>query len=190
MLASTSTFGTQRELQCKNHLLLGHRAQSAGCRNSSWCGFPKATSGGACVEMTARQLGVDYNCEQRGLFILFILPDILSLLKANVWKSSVSLNLHLYSANGAVNVTSAGAVRDELLPAWSVWSPCANRLQATRDPMHSFKWDSSSSPLKCSASQAISLIILFRLVSEPQMKSLLVLLPCLPGWFPTLFHMD
>lgn len=57
--------------------------------------------------MTARQLGVDYNCEQQGLYILFILPDMLSLLKANVRKSSVSLNLYLYSAKGAVTVTSA-----------------------------------------------------------------------------------
>lgn len=141
VVTSTTTFGIWRELQCKTCLLLGHHARSFGCLNTNLCRcrFPKAASGGACGEMTARQLGVDYNCERRGLFILFILPDMLSLLKANVWKSSVSPNLYLYSANGAGNVTSAVAVRDELLPAWSVWSPCANRLQATRNPMHSFK---------------------------------------------------
>jgi len=90
VVTSITSFGTSRgtshELQCKNHLLLGHQAQSVGCLtiNLCWCGFPKATSGGACGEMTARQLGVDYNCEQQGLFVLFILPDMLSLLKANV----------------------------------------------------------------------------------------------------------
>lgn len=69
-------------------LLLGPPTRSIGCPgvDLSPCEFPKARSGAACGEMTARRQGVDYNCEQQGLFIPFILPDMLSLLKANVGK--------------------------------------------------------------------------------------------------------
>lgn len=73
---------------------------------------------------------MNYNCEQQGLFIPFILPDMLSLLKANVGKSSVSLKLSLSLVTGAVNVVCAVAGGDELLLPWSVGRPCANCLQA------------------------------------------------------------
>lgn len=117
-------------------LLLGPPTRSIGCPgvDLSPCEFPKARSGAACGEMTARRQGVDYNCEQQGLFIPFILPDMLSLLKANVGKSSVSLKLSLSLVAGAGNVVCAVAGGHELLLLWSVGRPCANCLQAPPQP--------------------------------------------------------
>lgn len=117
-------------------LLLGPPTRSTGCPgvDLSPFVFPTATSGGACGEMAARRQGVDYNCEQQGLFIPFILPDMLSLLKANVGKSSVSLKLSLNLVTGAVNAVCAVAGGDELLLLWSVGRPCANCLQAPPQP--------------------------------------------------------
>lgn len=107
---SSTTSGTQHERQ-QDPPSAGTHIRSIGRPDVglSPCELPKATSGETCGETAARQQGVDDNCEQQGLFIRFILPDMLSLLKANVGKSSVSLKLSLKAVTGAVNVAHAVA---------------------------------------------------------------------------------
>lgn len=137
MATSPTTSGTRHVLQ---------QDPPAGTCTRHWCPdvdlspceLPKATSGETWRNDSETQ-GVESNCEQQGLFIHFILPDMLSLLTANVGKSSVSLKLSLNLVAGAVNVVWAVAGGDELLLVWSVGRPCANCLQAPQDPEHSFQ---------------------------------------------------